>query len=588
MKSTAILLVWLVTAGTAFASTNDLAGLVQRGLFEEEANHQLEAAVRDYQGAIDQYDHDRQLAATAIFRLAECDRKLGQTNEAAGLYRRIAREFPDRRELVEASQPYLAQSESARATTPFGIGSKQGNQLLRRLKDLVKNNPDLMNYSVLGETPLDQAVRSDDIEAAEFALQHGADPNKTSATQSPLLRAIGMDYPDCTNMVQLLLTNGADPNLEGQEGITALMAAVMKANKQLIEILLTNRADINKRSRNDTPLEKAVDSGFNVTAELLLSNHANVHSDHDAPIFLAVENGRTEMVQLLLRYQADPNATNYAGKTVLEEAKDPQVRAVLLAAGADPLWERRHGIFVATAPDGEPQKIFSCLAGSGDRFTLLELVGEAYNGQDSIPFPDFTNAYIERISANGNARIPVHIAEILRATNRAADIPLQWGDVLRIPQVDHRVTEFWRWLPAENYAALNACLARTVKIIAHGATNDIRLVLLHPNDMRLGMPTAPNGIVNNFILGGTPLPFNWNPAGVSPAGKSGPIASFRLWPVIQQAAVLFISSDLTHVRLTRPFHKVGTKVFEFDLSHQDNPDVYLDDGDVIVISDRAP
>ena len=41
------------------AATNDLASALQKGLFEEEANHNLDA----------QFDKDRKLAATAIFRL---------------------------------------------------------------------------------------------------------------------------------------------------------------------------------------------------------------------------------------------------------------------------------------------------------------------------------------------------------------------------------------------------------------------------------------------------------------------------------------------------------------------------------------
>ena len=40
----------------------------ERGLLEEEANHNLEAAIKAYLSVISQYDKDRKLAATAIFR----------------------------------------------------------------------------------------------------------------------------------------------------------------------------------------------------------------------------------------------------------------------------------------------------------------------------------------------------------------------------------------------------------------------------------------------------------------------------------------------------------------------------------------
>jgi len=67
LKTAGIILVWLASVGCACASTNDITTLVQKGLFEEEANHHLDAAMEYYQEAIGNFDKDRQLAATAIF-----------------------------------------------------------------------------------------------------------------------------------------------------------------------------------------------------------------------------------------------------------------------------------------------------------------------------------------------------------------------------------------------------------------------------------------------------------------------------------------------------------------------------------------
>ena len=53
------------------AATNDLTSALQKGLFEEEANHNLDAAAQAYQAVSAQFDKDRKLAATAIFRLGE-------------------------------------------------------------------------------------------------------------------------------------------------------------------------------------------------------------------------------------------------------------------------------------------------------------------------------------------------------------------------------------------------------------------------------------------------------------------------------------------------------------------------------------
>src|SRR5262249_37519935 len=76
--STLAALVLLPGAVPLFAATNDLTSALQKGLFEEEANRNLDAAIAAYQTLATQFDKDRQVAATAIFRLGECYRKLGR------------------------------------------------------------------------------------------------------------------------------------------------------------------------------------------------------------------------------------------------------------------------------------------------------------------------------------------------------------------------------------------------------------------------------------------------------------------------------------------------------------------------------
>src|SRR5260221_421604 len=93
-------LVLLIIPGAALAATNDISVSLSKGLFEEEANHNLGAAIQLYQSVIDRFDTDRKLAATAVFRLGECYRKQGSTNEAKAQYRRILQDFADQNQLV--------------------------------------------------------------------------------------------------------------------------------------------------------------------------------------------------------------------------------------------------------------------------------------------------------------------------------------------------------------------------------------------------------------------------------------------------------------------------------------------------------
>src|SRR5215469_16179845 len=106
MKATLCVVVFALIATWSRAQTN-LTLLLQQGMFEEQANHNLNAAISDYQALSTQFDKDRQLAATAIFRLGECYREQGLTNQATLEYRRILNEFPDQKTLATLSQEDL-------------------------------------------------------------------------------------------------------------------------------------------------------------------------------------------------------------------------------------------------------------------------------------------------------------------------------------------------------------------------------------------------------------------------------------------------------------------------------------------------
>src|SRR5437588_8894917 len=73
-------IVWLNFCQPGLAATNDLTATLQKGLFEEEANHDLPAAMRAYEEVVRRFDEQRKLGATAIFRLGEIYRKQGKTN----------------------------------------------------------------------------------------------------------------------------------------------------------------------------------------------------------------------------------------------------------------------------------------------------------------------------------------------------------------------------------------------------------------------------------------------------------------------------------------------------------------------------
>jgi hypothetical protein len=88
------------------APTNSISDIYQQGLIEEKTNRNYAAAIGDYQAVIAKTDSHDQFFATVNFRVAECYRKQGLTNEAAALQERIRREYPDQwQALVLSEQP---------------------------------------------------------------------------------------------------------------------------------------------------------------------------------------------------------------------------------------------------------------------------------------------------------------------------------------------------------------------------------------------------------------------------------------------------------------------------------------------------
>jgi len=139
MKAKFCIGILLLAATLLPAQTNNLTALLQQGLFEEQASRNLDAAIASYQTLAAQFDKDRQLAATAVFRLGECYRAQGKPNEAAAQYQRILRDFSDQTTLATLSQQDLAgmglaKADVAKAETAPPVENTDA-QLYKELQD---------------------------------------------------------------------------------------------------------------------------------------------------------------------------------------------------------------------------------------------------------------------------------------------------------------------------------------------------------------------------------------------------------------------------------------------------------------------
>ncbi len=321
-----------------------LTEALQKGLFEEEANHNLDAAIKAYQSVLAQADEQRRVAATAMFRLAECYRKQGKTNEATAEYGRLLRDYADQTTLATLSRQNLAglgvAAPAAAGTPPAILASTDAEEKeIRRIKAMIKDSPDLVNARTPGpggSTVLHSAASQGHFLVTEFLLANGADVNARDLynehpNNTPLHMAAANGHK---RIVELLLAKGAAVNAADWSGRTPLHNATSRGFRAIVEVLLHDQADVNARDSSGwTPLHVAVSSGHEQITELLIEKGADLNVAGDfregsiriqgapvpggTPLHLSIQMVKPRLTRLLLEKGADPNARASNGLTPL-------------------------------------------------------------------------------------------------------------------------------------------------------------------------------------------------------------------------------------------------------------------------------
>ena len=121
-------------------------------------------------------------------------------------------------------------------------------------------------------TPLYRSIISGNLKASEVLLNNGADPNiQCSMNETALYQAVDMEKID---HVKLLLKHGADPNISQIDGLSSLHIAVAKQNLLIIKTLLKYKANPNKQSSlyKQTPVHLAIKNNVDSMILLILVN----------------------------------------------------------------------------------------------------------------------------------------------------------------------------------------------------------------------------------------------------------------------------------------------------------------------------
>jgi len=124
-------------------------------------------------------------------------------------------------------------------------------------------------------------------------------------------------------MMQLYETNHDVVNSKNDFGFTPLILACYQGNNEVAIFLIKKNADINYVSDEGTALMAAVVKGNLELVKVLLINTANpnlTNSNGTTALMYAVQFNNYEIAKLLLEYKADKTLMNNEGKTAFEYA----------------------------------------------------------------------------------------------------------------------------------------------------------------------------------------------------------------------------------------------------------------------------
>jgi hypothetical protein len=410
--------------------------------------------------------------------------------------------------------------------------------------------------------------------------------------------------------VQLLLKFKADPNDSQTDGRPVLFMALSDTNTLATLLDAGAKVDLletiklfNDQPDKRTPLDAAVANYKAGAVEVLLKHGANPNAQDDlgetalhwAALFHLADE---KVFRLLLEHKANPNVRDNNGNTPLDLVKDnlrhnmgaysqnvvDNVVDLLHQHGALDVLPDWYRIEVNRLSGRDPRTAFRQGTNGWNRFTLLEVIldyyltGFAYSYSfpnsnlpgtvstykipltglsthvpqyrgNTMPFPDLTRVVIIRPSHNSTneAKITINLLDSTNNIDCSKDVPLEFGDMVEIPQRDHSLGESPSWLSENQVSSINNYLHGTVHLVVH--------------DQKADLPLDPYADLS-FI-----------------------------GPVLRQTAaqhLILSSSDLSRVKVTRRDPKTG-KEREWILDCTNNsqaPDLRLRDGDVIEVPEK--
>lgn len=173
------------------------------------------------------------------------------------------------------------------------------------------------------------------------------------------------------DMMKLFVHYGADVNQVNQFGETPLTLAAFRGNREAIEYLISQGAQINVENNKYSPLHYASFGGHNDIINYLINNGANLNAkspNGSTPLMMAVYEGQIESMQILLNAGADPNIANERGERAFEWAMRKNNLTM-----AEKLTDKENFIAAANAPKNTYKPLQTSFAPSPTLNRLLSL-----------------------------------------------------------------------------------------------------------------------------------------------------------------------------------------------------------------------
>jgi ankyrin repeat protein len=143
--------------------------------------------------------------------------------------------------------------------------------------------------------------------------------------------------PGQKDIVEILISKGADVNVKDENGWTPLNIAAVKGRNQIVKLLIEKEADLN----SSTPLIAAATDGHMEVIELLIANGADVNAKANdqlggTALHMTANLGHKKIVEFLVAAGADVNAKMLHGMTPLHfAANNKGIAKFLIDKGAD-------------------------------------------------------------------------------------------------------------------------------------------------------------------------------------------------------------------------------------------------------------